>query len=135
MVATFCLDTFWCGGRVAVNWSLEEGACSAFDSEKLFGIDWALNISSDVLSEWHLFGLPPHANRRLTVFLLPFPLLRELQLSRNQIWGLVATFSLGVITICMSTVRFATIEVIFAWTNVCMWPTECISARLEMLDR
>lgn len=52
MVATFCLDTFWCGGHVAVNWSLEEGACSAFDSETLFRIDWALNISSDVLSEW-----------------------------------------------------------------------------------
>jgi hypothetical protein len=52
--------------------------------------------------------------------MIPFPLLRKLQLNRRQIWGLVATFSLGTLTIAMSVVRFATIEVIYAWTNVCM---------------
>lgn len=56
-----------------------------------------------------------------TVFALPFPLLRSLQLRRRQIWGLVATFSLGIVTIAMSVLRFATIEVIYAWTNVCKY--------------
>ena len=54
------------------------------------------------------------------VFALPFPLLHSLQLKRRQIWGLVLTFSLGAVTIAMSVVRFITIEVIYAWTNVCM---------------
>jgi hypothetical protein len=56
------------------------------------------------------------------VFIIPFPLLRKLQLSERQIWGLFATFSLGTLTIIMSVVRFATIEVIHAWTNVCKLP-------------
>jgi hypothetical protein len=37
------------------------------------------------------------------------------------------TFSLGAITIAMSVARFATIEVIHAWTNVCMWLTWYLS--------
>lgn len=55
-----------------------------------------------------------------TVCILPFPILHKIQLSRRQIWGLVVTFSLGALTIAMSIARFATIEVIHAWTNVCM---------------
>jgi len=57
----------------------------------------------------------------IVVFALPFPLLHQLQLRRRQIWGLVLTFSLGAVTIAMSVLRFATVEVIHAWTNVCMW--------------
>ncbi|KAL6407552.1 archaeal flagellin N-terminal-like domain-containing protein [Ilyonectria robusta] len=34
--------------------------------------------------------------------------------------GLVATFSLGIITLAASVVRFATMQAIHAWTNVCM---------------
>lgn len=63
-------------------------------------------------------GALKEANR-IAVFMLPFPLLHSLQLNRRQIWGLVATFSLGLVTISMSVLRFATIEVIYAWTNVC----------------
>jgi hypothetical protein len=55
----------------------------------------------------------------LIVCILPFPLLYQLQLNRRQIWGLIITFSLGAITIVVSVIRFATIEVIQAWTNVC----------------
>ncbi|KAL7776187.1 hypothetical protein CFE70_006600 [Pyrenophora teres f. teres 0-1] len=51
-------------------------------------------------------------------FALPFPLLHQLQLRRRQIWGLVLTFSLGIVTIAMSVLRYATVEVIYAWTNV-----------------
>lgn len=46
-------------------------------------------------------------------------MLFKLQLNKRQLWGLVATFSLGAITIAVSIVRFATIEIIHAWTNVC----------------
>ncbi|KAI4713146.1 hypothetical protein J4E89_002125 [Alternaria sp. Ai002NY15] len=101
MVSTFFLDTFWCGRQVSSNWSPDEAACNTFSSKEVFRIDWSLNITSDVF-----------------IFALPFPLLRSLQLRRRQIWGLVATFSLGIVTIAMSVLRFATIEVIYAWTNV-----------------
>ncbi|KAE8828224.1 hypothetical protein P3342_008712 [Pyrenophora teres f. teres] len=101
MVTTFFLDTFWCGRRVSVNWSPEEGACNTFNSKEVFRIDWSLNVSSD-----------------LFIFALPFPLLHQLQLRRRQIWGLVLTFSLGIVTIAMSVLRYATVEVIYAWTNV-----------------
>ncbi|USP77939.1 hypothetical protein yc1106_05213 [Curvularia clavata] len=101
MVTTFFLDTFWCGSEVSVNWSLEEGACNTFSSKNVFRIDWSMNFLSDIL-----------------IFALPFPLLHSLQLKRRQIWGLVLTFSLGAVTIAMSVVRFITIEVIYAWTNV-----------------
>ncbi|KAH7380546.1 hypothetical protein DE146DRAFT_637540 [Phaeosphaeria sp. MPI-PUGE-AT-0046c] len=101
MTATFFLDTFWCGREVSQNWSLEEGACNTFASKEVFRIDWALNITTDV-----------------SIFMLPFPLLHSIQLNKRQIWGLIATFSLGLITISMSVLRFATIEVIYAWTNV-----------------
>lgn len=49
---------------------------------------------------------------------MPFPLLHRLQLNRRQLWGLIVTFSLGALTISVSIARFATIEVIHAWTNV-----------------
>ncbi|EAT76514.1 hypothetical protein HBI56_230980 [Parastagonospora nodorum] len=101
MISTFFLDTFWCGRDPSPNWSVEEGSCSTFTSKEVFRIDWAMNITSDVF-----------------IFMLPFPLLHQLQLNRRQIWGLVATFSLGAVTIAMSIVRFATIEIIYAWTNV-----------------
>ncbi|KAI4653464.1 hypothetical protein J4E93_001230 [Alternaria ventricosa] len=86
---------------VSSNWSPDEAACNTFSSKEVFRIDWSLNVTSDVF-----------------IFALPFPLLRSLQLRRRQIWGLVATFSLGIVTIAMSVLRFATIEVIYAWTNV-----------------
>ncbi|KAH9874301.1 hypothetical protein IAQ61_004932 [Plenodomus lingam] len=101
MITTCLLDTFWCGQQVSVNWSLDEDACSTFNSKVVFRVDWAMNVVTDVL-----------------ICILPFPLLYQLQLNRRQIWGLVATFSLGVITITVNIVRFATIEVIHAWTNV-----------------
>ncbi|KAF3005976.1 hypothetical protein E8E13_010360 [Curvularia kusanoi] len=101
MITTCFLDTFWCGRDVSVNWSLDEEACSTFNSKIVFRVDWAMNITTDVL-----------------ICCLPFPLLYQLQLNRRQIWGLIITFSLGAITIVVSVVRFATIEVIQAWTNV-----------------
>lgn len=100
MITTCFLDTFWCGANVSVNWEID-GGCSTFDSKAVFRIDWAMNIVSDVL-----------------VFVLPFPLLFGLQLSRRYMAGLVAIFASGIITVGASVSRFATVEAIHAWTNV-----------------
>lgn len=51
-VTTCFLDTFWCGADPSVNWSLEEGACSTYNSKEVFRIDWVMNIVSDILSEF-----------------------------------------------------------------------------------
>ncbi|UPX18612.1 uncharacterized protein EKO05_0008906 [Ascochyta rabiei] len=101
MITTCLLDTFWCGQKVSVNWSLDGDACSTFSSKIVFRVDWVMNVVTDVL-----------------ISVLPFPMLYQLRLNRRQIWGLVATFSLGAVTIAVSVARFATIEVIQAWTNV-----------------
>lgn len=121
MITTFFLDTFWCGSEVSVNWSLEEDACNTFTSKAVFRIDWGMNIVSDMLSmlsKYSLYSQPE--SDQAAVFGLPFPLLHSLQLQRRQIWGLIVTFCLGAVTIAMSVIRFVTIEVIYAWTNVCM---------------
>lgn len=59
-VTTVFLDTFWCGADPSVNWSLEEGACSTYESKEVFRIDWVMNIVSDILSEClsHAFRQP-----------------------------------------------------------------------------
>ena len=48
-ITTCFVDTFWCGSNVPVNWD-PEGSCSSFESMEIVQIDWALNITSDVLS-------------------------------------------------------------------------------------
>lgn len=53
------------------------------------------------------------------VFAIPFPMLRGLQVKRGYLIGLIATFGLGLITLAASVSRFATMQVIHAWTNVC----------------
>lgn len=120
MLTTCFLDTFWCGSEVSSNWSTDEDACNTFASKEVFRTDWALNVVSDLSSESprYCLGSYPHAS---AVFTLPFPLLYKLQLGKRQIWGLIVTFGLGIITISVSVVRFVTIEVIQAWTNVCEW--------------
>ncbi|KAH6693848.1 archaeal flagellin N-terminal-like domain-containing protein [Plectosphaerella plurivora] len=100
-LTTVFLDTFWCGANPSVNWSLEEGACSTYESKNVFRIDWVMNIVSDIL-----------------IFCLPFPLLVGLQVSRRYIIGIAATFSAGIVTIAASVSRFATVEVIHNWPNV-----------------
>ena len=52
MVTTCFLDTFWCGHDVSVNWSPDEDACSTFDSKEVFQVDWAMNVLTDVSSEY-----------------------------------------------------------------------------------
>ncbi|KAL2671490.1 hypothetical protein Neosp_014080 [[Neocosmospora] mangrovei] len=100
MVTTCFLDTFWCGPKVSLNWTIDSN-CSTFDSKEVFRIDWGMNFVSDIF-----------------VFALPFPLLFGLQISKRYMAGLVAIFASGLITVGASIARFATVEAIHAWTNV-----------------
>lgn len=56
-----------------------------------------------------------------TVFVLPFPLLRHLHLNRNQIYGLLLTFALGLATIAVNLARFITIQTGNNWNAVFIW--------------
>jgi rhodopsin domain-containing protein len=83
------LAMFWCGPNVSKHWEVGSG-CS-FWNRRIFIIDWIMNIISDIM-----------------IFLLPFPLLAKLRLSKRQIVALCVTFGLGTITILVSTLRFST---------------------------
>ncbi|KAF2814586.1 uncharacterized protein BDZ99DRAFT_548581 [Mytilinidion resinicola] len=108
-VAASCLltclaDTFWCGGNVASNWSLEEGACLSFNSIPLFHLDWSLNFISDVF-----------------IFALPFHLIRHLKLKKRQLYGLIFTFALGIITIAVNIACFTTIIYSNNFNSIYVW--------------
>ncbi|KAF2425268.1 hypothetical protein EJ08DRAFT_405202 [Tothia fuscella] len=86
----FCaifLTIFWCGAQVSRNFETGPGACTVW-SYTLFKINFALNISSDLL-----------------IFVLPFPLLSSLNLARRQVIALCVTFGLGLITMVVSVCR------------------------------
>jgi len=89
---TWGFDTFWCL-PISSNWSLEPGACMIYASNTITFTNWSLNMTSD-----------------LSIFILPFFLLRYLRLSRKQLGGLVATFLLGAITIFCSVVRLTVLQ-------------------------
>ena len=55
----------------------------------------------------------------MVVFAIPFPLLKGLQVKKRFMVGLIATFGSGMVTVAASVSRFATIQSIHAWTNVC----------------
>lgn len=55
------------------------------------------------------------------VFVLPFLLLRHLHLNRNQIYGLLVTFALGLATIAVNLARFITIQTGNNWNAVFIW--------------
>jgi len=86
LVAMF-LAIFWCGPNVTRNWQVGPHACTVW-SFTLFKVNFALNLSSDIL-----------------IFVLPFPLLATLTLSKRQVVALCVTFGLGLITIAVSIGR------------------------------
>ena len=52
-VVVLWLDTFYCGGNVAVQWSQEDGACSVFYADDPFYVNFSLNLSSYVFGKFH----------------------------------------------------------------------------------
>ncbi|KAK3304928.1 uncharacterized protein B0T15DRAFT_255994 [Chaetomium strumarium] len=89
---TLFADTFWCGPEPSINWSTAPDACSTFTSITLVRINWALCITCEVL-----------------IFLLPLPAVYRIRgLATRDKAGLVLVFSLGAITMIVSTGRFIT---------------------------
>ncbi|KAI9162895.1 hypothetical protein HJFPF1_04490 [Paramyrothecium foliicola] len=76
---------------ISDNWSLENQLNSIWNSLADFIINWVLNITTDLL-----------------LFCLPFFVLNCLKLHWRQKLGLACIFSLGLITMVISSARFAT---------------------------
>jgi hypothetical protein len=54
-LVTFFSDTFWCGPDPSVNWmDTDEEHCQAFMSMELMRLNWSMNFTSEVLSEFDL---------------------------------------------------------------------------------
>ncbi|KAM0709560.1 hypothetical protein Q7P35_003599 [Cladosporium inversicolor] len=100
---TLGINTFYCP-NVPDYWSGVEGSCSVFNSLLVLQISWALNFSSDI-----------------SIFLLPFPLLRVLDLKRRSRYGLILTFALGMLTIITSATRFIRIQTGTDWDRAYIW--------------
>jgi hypothetical protein len=124
-VCTCLLDTLWCAPNISDNWSMEKGACSTFDSLLVLQIDWAMNCFSDIASKHPQHHVESFMEILLiirpSVFLFPFPLLRHIHLNRNQIYGLLLTFALGLATIAVNLARFITIQTGNNWNAVFIW--------------
>ncbi|KAF1815642.1 hypothetical protein P152DRAFT_471056 [Eremomyces bilateralis CBS 781.70] len=109
-LTTLFLTLFWCGTNIASNFIPSFPACSIYNATYLNTV-WALDITSDVMA-----------------FVLPFPLLVELQLARKQVVALGLTFGLGIITMAVSVGRFAAVKQnsimpFFVWSSA-----ECTTA-------
>ena len=119
-ITTLGLNTFYCP-NVPDNWSQEDGSCSVFNSMLVLQISWVLNFSADICSEYTYRDCYTDTNSPMPVFILPFPLLRVLDLKRGQRYGLILTFTLGAITLAVSLTRFVRIQTKTDWDRIYIW--------------
>jgi hypothetical protein len=68
------------------------------------------------------------------VFALPFPLLRVLTLRRGQLYGLILTFALGLLTIAVNLARFVTIQRGTDWNGVYVWSMAEMSVAIMVVS-
>jgi len=80
---------------VSSNWSTNSNACIVSYQWLPYNLNYGLNVSSDLI-----------------FFLLPLAITREIKLSRQELWELLATLGLGVITILVSISRFVTTHIV-----------------------
>jgi hypothetical protein len=85
-------DTFFCGGNVSVQWSLEEGACSVFYAPEPFILNFTLNLAC-----------------YLVCYAVPLILLGQGIFKKST--GVTLTFCLGALTIISGIVRFASLKI------------------------
>ncbi|KAF1812858.1 hypothetical protein P152DRAFT_513888 [Eremomyces bilateralis CBS 781.70] len=109
-LTTLFLSLFWCGTNILSNFIPSLTTCSIYN-HTYFNTVWSLNITSDFMA-----------------FVLPFPMLVELQLARRQVVALAITFGLGIITMAVSTGRFVAVKnysimPLFVWSSA-----ECTTA-------
>lgn len=95
-------------GSNIVSRSIENQMNSIWNSFPNFTAEWGLNISSDLIC---MLKCPRRCWSRADMFLhqvfcFPFSILRELKLPRRQMIGIIGVFSLGAITMGVSTARF-----------------------------
>ncbi|KAI5239121.1 hypothetical protein E4T42_08799 [Aureobasidium subglaciale] len=89
-IAAVLVDVLLCV-PVHYNWSLnyDEQGQSIWNSWADFWVNWTLNFSADVI-----------------LFFIPFFIIKSLKLRQRQKFGLIAVFSLGLITMAISFGRF-----------------------------
>ncbi|KAI5238919.1 hypothetical protein E4T43_07098 [Aureobasidium subglaciale] len=89
-IAAVLVDILLCV-PVHYNWSLnyDEQGQSIWNSWTDFWVNWTLNFSADVI-----------------LFFIPFFIIKSLKLRQRQKFGLIAVFSLGLITMAISFGRF-----------------------------
>jgi hypothetical protein len=85
-------DTFFCGGNVSVQWSMEEGACSVFYAPEPFILNFTLNLAC-----------------YLVCYAVPLILLAQGILKKST--GVTVTFILGALTIASGIVRFSALKI------------------------
>ncbi|KAK6540607.1 hypothetical protein TWF694_008002 [Orbilia ellipsospora] len=104
LVVSF-LNMFWCI-PVSRNWSLNQNdICLSFTTIPVFIISTACNIITDI-----------------AIFILPFPLLRNIKFQRrSQLVGVICIFLLGCFTMLASVVRVAVLADTSALTHVAVW--------------
>ncbi|KAJ4386649.1 hypothetical protein N0V93_009547 [Gnomoniopsis smithogilvyi] len=97
---------FWCGTHPSINW-LHPQKCSSFTSGRLQKVTWTLNILGELL-----------------LFIFPFSILKSLHFTglRDRL-GLGLIFSLGLITIIVTTGRFINMSISVNDISLAVWTT------------
>ncbi|KAK6855274.1 hypothetical protein PG995_008806 [Apiospora arundinis] len=114
---TFFSDTFWCGPHPSVQWWPGPHSCSTFESKTLMKLNWSLCFTCEAL-----------------LFALPFPLLSSLtSLSGREKTGLVGIFTLGAVTLGVSSGRFATMMIKGNDISIYVWSTTEFSVSIMIV--
>jgi hypothetical protein len=106
-------DTFFCGGNVSVQWSLEEGACSVFYAPEPFILNFTLNLAC-----------------YLVCYAVPLILLGQGILKKST--GVTLTFCLGALTIISGIVRFASLKIGTGQENL-VYPLSMVEMTLSII--
>jgi hypothetical protein len=102
-LVTACMDTFGCL-PISDNWSMTAKACTVWNSFTVYYVNFGLNLSSDIL-----------------VFGLPFTLLKKIRIDTRAKYALLATFTLGGVTISVSILRFVWVDIVYNFFPTVTW--------------
>ncbi|KAF2855374.1 hypothetical protein T440DRAFT_415705 [Plenodomus tracheiphilus IPT5] len=106
-------DTFFCGGKVSVQWSQEDGACSVFYAPEPFILNFTLNLAC-----------------YLVVYAIPEILLARRVLQNST--GVMLTFAFGALTIASGIVRFVCLKVGTGQENL-VYPLSMVEMTLSII--
>ena len=87
---------------------------------ELMRVNWSLNFICEFLSMVPCDRLSVTATNVIAVFLFPWPLIYNLNLnSRGERLGLTLLFTLGLVTLAVSTGRFVTMLQVSNFISIC----------------